>query len=57
MTRTKIPYRYTKTERKELLDSLVVLVDTREQANLNIIDYFNEKNINYKNKKLDAGGL
>lgn len=50
-----IPYCYTKTERKELLDSLVILIDTREQANLNITDYFNEKNINYKNKKLDTG--
>ena len=48
-------YRYTKTERKELLASLVVLVDTREQANLNIVDYFESKNIKYKNRKLDFG--
>lgn len=48
-------YRYTKSERKELLQSLTVLVDTREKANSNIINYFDKKKIDYKSKKLDFG--
>ena len=48
-------YRYTKKERKELLKSLTVLIDTREQKNKHITKYLDKKNISYKNKKLDFG--
>ena len=50
-----IPFRYTKTERKELLKSLKILIDTREQLNDHITDYFDKQNITYKDKKLDFG--
>ena len=52
---TKLPYRYTKTELEQLLDSLTVLIDTRENKNEHITDYFNQFDINYKSKKLDYG--
>lgn len=38
-----------------LLKSAVVLIDTREQENKHIIDYFEKKKIAYKNVKLDFG--
>lgn len=40
---------------KELLDNLVVLVDTREQTNLKILEYFDKHNIKYKSKALKTG--
>jgi ERCC4-type nuclease len=46
---------YTDTELKTLLKSLVILVDTREQANQHILDYFTKKKIPYLSKKLDYG--
>jgi ERCC4-type nuclease len=38
-----------------LLKTAVVLVDTREQENTHILDYFNSKKIPYKERKLDYG--
>jgi hypothetical protein len=49
----KIPYRYTKKERKQLLKSLVILVDTREQKAEHITNYMKDKGAPYKSKKLD----
>jgi ERCC4-type nuclease len=46
---------YTDKEQKELLKSLVVLIDTREQANGHILEYLDKKKIKHKNKKLDYG--
>ena len=40
---------------KELLDNLVVLVDTREQTNSKILEYFDKHNIKYKSKALKTG--
>ena len=40
---------------KELLDNLVVLVDTREQTNSKILEYFDKYNIKYKSKALKTG--
>lgn len=40
---------------KELLDNLIVLVDTREQTNLKILEYFDKHNIKYKSKALKTG--
>ena len=48
-------YKYTDKEMKKILDSLVILIDTREQSNQHIIDFFNKKGINYKTMKLDFG--
>lgn len=48
-----LPYKYTKSERKELLKSLTILIDTREQKNNHIIKYLDKKKIPYKTKKLD----
>ncbi|ACL69110.1 ERCC4 domain-containing protein [Halothermothrix orenii] len=50
-----LPYRYTKTELKELLKSLTVIIDTREQKNQHITDYLDDKGIPYKTKKLNFG--
>lgn len=48
-------YKYTDKEIKELLKSMTVIVDTREQVNGHILDYFNNKKIPYINAKLDYG--
>jgi ERCC4-type nuclease len=48
-------YRYTDKEMAELLSTITVLVDTREQKNEHIIQYFDSKKINHKSLKLDAG--
>jgi ERCC4-type nuclease len=55
MLATKLAYRYTKGEMKELLKSLVVLTDTREQKNTHIRGYFDKKCIDHKTKKLNYG--
>ena len=46
---------YTETELKNLLKSLTIIVDTRENQNKHIIDYFDKKKIPYITKKLDYG--
>lgn len=48
-------YRYTDKELKELLSSLVILIDTREQQNGHIIDYFEVNRIPFKSRKMDFG--
>ena len=45
-------YRYTDKEMKKILDNMVVIVDSREQNNSHIIDFFNKKNIPYKTIKM-----
>lgn len=42
-------------ELKELLKTLVIIIDTREQENSHITDYFKNRNINYITEKLDYG--
>ena len=46
-------YRYTDAELKNILHSLTVTVDTRENANKHILDYFAEKKVSYVTQKLD----
>ncbi len=46
-------YRYTDKELKEILQSITIVVDTREQNNTSIINYFEEKKIPYITQKLD----
>lgn len=48
-------YKYTDTELKRLIDSITILVDTREQVNDHILKYLDDKSISYKSKKLDYG--
>jgi ERCC4-type nuclease len=48
-------YKYTDKEITDLLKTVTVLVDTREQKNDHIIDYFKSKSIAYKENKQDAG--
>lgn len=47
-----LDYYYTKKELKQLLNSLVVLIDTREQANEHIISYFDKHDIEHKERAL-----
>ena len=48
-------YRYTDTEIKELLQTIVIIVDTREQANEHILNYFDSKNVQHISRKLEYG--
>ena len=43
-------FKYTDKEVNELISSMVILVDTREQKCDHILDYFDKKKINYKNQ-------
>ncbi len=43
------------TQRKNLLKNLTIIVDTREQKNQHIIDYFEKNRISYTTRKLDVG--
>ena len=48
-------YKFKDNEIGRILRNLVVLVDTREQANDHIIQHFKEHKITYKKQKLDYG--
>lgn len=48
-------YKFTDKEMKKALDSMVVIVDTREQNNQHILEFFKKKNIPYKVVKNDFG--
>ena len=48
-------YKFTEKETKKILDNLTILIDTRENSNSHIIDFFNKKKIPYKVQKLDFG--
>jgi ERCC4-type nuclease len=50
-----VHYHYTDGELKTLLQSLTVLVDTREQENSHILAYFDKQSIPRKSRKLDYG--
>lgn len=47
--------KYTDIEIKELLKSIIILIDTREQRKEHIEKYLKEKDINYKIMKLEHG--
>lgn len=47
-------YHFTDTEVKKLLDSMVVLVDTREQENRHLLSYFDKKKIPHEKKALST---
>ena len=48
-------YRYTDKELDNIIKSIVILIDSREQENNHIIKYFKQKKINYKSLKLNYG--
>lgn len=47
--------KFTDTELKKVLKNLTILIDTREQTNEHVIEFFEKKKIPYKVKKLDFG--
>ena len=51
----KIRYKFKDKEIATIKKNLVVLIDTREQRNEHIKDFFKDKNINFKVQKLDYG--
>lgn len=46
---------FTEKQYKELLKHIVILVDTREQSNKKILEYFDKHNIKYKQRALNTG--
>lgn len=46
-------YRYTDKELNDLLKSMVILIDSREQVNKHLTDYWDSKKIPYMKMKLD----
>lgn len=48
-------YKFTDKEIDKISKNIVILIDTREQNNSHIIDFFNKKGIKYKTMKLDFG--
>ena len=52
----QVQYKFTDTELKKLFaENMTVIVDTREQENQHILDYFNKGKVKYITKKLDSG--
>ncbi len=47
-------YKYTDKEIKELLKSMVVLIDSRENVNQHITKWFDEKRIPYRVEKIET---
>ncbi|MGL5459218.1 MAG: ERCC4 domain-containing protein [Cetobacterium sp.] len=48
-------YKFNKKELDNILKNLVVLVDTRENANTHITSWLDKKKLKWKNQKLDYG--
>ncbi|MGL4571603.1 MAG: ERCC4 domain-containing protein [Clostridium chrysemydis] len=48
-------YKFTDKEVKEILDKMVVLIDSRENANMHITDWLKKKKRPFKSQKLDFG--
>ena len=48
-------YKFKDRELKKVLDNLTIIIDTRENSNQHIIDFFNKKKIPYSIEKLDFG--
>ena len=48
-------FKYTDKEINELISSMIILVDSREQKNSHITDSFDKNKIAYKKKALDYG--
>lgn len=48
-------FKYSEKEMKQLIESLVILIDTKEKVNDHITTYLDKQNIKYKSKALDYG--
>lgn len=48
-------YRYKDNEIKKILKNLVIIIDSREQKNLHIVEYLTENKVPYRIDKLDTG--
>jgi ERCC4-type nuclease len=48
-------YHFTDKELKTILDSLVITVDTREQKNKHVLEYFRKKNVQFVFKTMKTG--
>lgn len=48
-------YRYSETNKRKILDSIVYLIDTREKKIDHIINLFEKHNLPYMKRKLDYG--
>lgn len=48
-------YNFSDKELKQILKELIIIVDTREKGNKNIINWFEKNKIKYKIQKLDHG--
>lgn len=50
-----IRYSYTEKEMKSILDSLTIIVDTREKENQHVLDYFKSKKIPHAIRTMKTG--
>ncbi|MBG9491266.1 nuclease, partial [Bacillus thuringiensis] len=50
-----IYFHYTDKEISNILNTLTIVIDTRENVNGHILDYLQQKDIPIKNQKLDTG--
>lgn len=50
-----IHYRYSDKELKTILDTLEIVVDTREKKNQHVLDYFRKKDVPFKFKTMKTG--
>ncbi|KIU72711.1 hypothetical protein C797_21778, partial [Bacillus thuringiensis Sbt003] len=50
-----ISFHYTDKEISNILKTLTIVIDTRENVNGHILDYLHQKGIPIKNQKLDTG--
>ena len=48
-------FRYSDTQKKQIIKSLTILHDTREQRNQHILEYFDKKGIPHKKRALQQG--
>lgn len=48
-------YKFSEVEQKELMKSIVIIVDSREKSNKHITDYFDKHNIPYVKRAMDFG--
>lgn len=50
-----IHYKYNDKEINELVKSMVIICDTRENNSMHILNYFNQKKVPYEIRKIDTG--
>lgn len=51
----RMKFYYTDKQYKDLLNSLVIQIDKREQRNEHIVEWFDKNNINYMMKSFESG--